>query len=226
MAEIRDDQTQMEVKQKLTTDYTTAYTADYTTDCFLAEPTANYTDKDKNAIMIITERKDLVSNESFADSVIFNLKSNHFTRRKITDNDKKLEINGACSVMYRGMLFVYGGTPLNQILSFTCDQKKLEHKGTLRFDFNEGSCASNNHLIMLCFTNNAKKKCYKSKYPVPKNSCQWFTPTEESHYEHSMADVAMTSGKRLTVRLFFDLSKLFETFHMHLLISIAFDSKF
>ena len=185
----RANQTQMsEVKQNTTN-------LSNSTQCILAEPNSNYTDRNKDSILILTERKDFVNNENFADSVIFNLKSNHFTRRQITDDNKKLMIEGSCSVMYRDMLFVYGGKPQNQVLSLTCDQKKLEQTGKLRFDFSGGACSSNNHLIMLCFSNNAKKKCYKSKYPVPKNWCQWFTPTEESLFEHSMTDIALSSGE-------------------------------
>ena len=115
--------------------------------------------------------------------------------------------------VYRDTLFVYGGKsvrdkmgyvykkndriPQNQVLSLTCAQNKLEQKSKLSFDFYSGSCTSNNQQIMLCFPGNANKQCFKSKYPVPISWWEWFTLAEESLFEHSRTNVAMSSGKSI-----------------------------
>ena len=101
-------------------------------------------------------------------------------------------------------MFIYGGTTgssstslnfKNQILELDCKTKQLEQRTKLRFDFEQGSCASNNVDILLCFAKNDRKQCHKSTVPAPKNWWESFTQTNDSSFAHAETAFAMSSGE-------------------------------
>ena len=125
---------------------------------------------------------------------------------------------GSCSVVYRGVLYVYGQGSTNfqwfiisvcfasykfipdfcglnsprQVLTLKCDKLTFETRSTLSFDFAGGACSTNDNYIVLCFPNQNKKQCYKSKSPIPDHWWQ-FTLTRKSIFEHDFTAIALSS---------------------------------
>ena len=62
----------------------------------------------------------------------------------------------------------------------------------LPFDFTGGVCSTNDNRIMLCFSRQEKKRCYKSRSPISEHWWQ-FTLTRESIFEHNFTAIALSS---------------------------------
>ena len=84
----------------------------------------------------------------------------------------------------------------SQVITLKCDgfnfASKFEVQSQLMFNFTSGACSTNDDQIMLCFPEQNKKRCYKSKTPLPKYWWQ-FTLTRESHFEHNSTTIAISS---------------------------------
>ena len=79
-----------------------------------------------------------------------------------------------------------------RVLTLKCDRLTFEVKPTLSFDFTGGACATNNNHIVLCFSKQDKKRCYKSRSPIPEHWWQ-FSLTRESIFEHNFTAIALSS---------------------------------
>ena len=87
---------------------------------------------------------------------------------------------------YRG-----SGFP-NQILTLNFDKFKFDTKALLPFNFTGGACSTNDYYIMLCFSNEHERRCYKSKSPIPEH--WWhFTLTRKSLFDHNSTMISMSS---------------------------------
>ena len=89
--------------------------------------------------------------------------------------------------------YFYGGSNHpNKIFKFGCDESEVLSR--IKFNFVGGTCASNNKHILLCFSDENKRLCYKSKSPLPKQWWQWFTFVDFSYATHD--SIALSSGNR------------------------------
>ena len=79
-----------------------------------------------------------------------------------------------------------------QVHALKCDGLTFEPKSTLPFDFTGGACSTNDDLIMLCFSEQEKQRCYKSRSPTLEYWWQ-FTLTNVSNFEHNFTPIALTS---------------------------------
>ena len=80
----------------------------------------------------------------------------------------------------------------SRILTLKCDGLTFQTISTLPFDFTGGVCSTNDDRIMMCFSKQNKKRCYKSKSPTPEYWWQ-FTLTSKSNYEHKSTAIALSS---------------------------------
>ena len=98
----------------------------------------------------------------------------------------------SCYVPFRDELYFYGGLPHSRrIFHFNSVQsEKLQLQ--LKFDFVGGSCARNNHFVLLCFPVENKRLCYKSNSPVPEKWWQWFTYVEFAYTSHG--SISLSTG--------------------------------
>ena len=71
-------------------------------------------------------------------------------------------------------------------------KKNFDTISTLSFDFTAGACSASDNRVMLCFPNQNKKHCYKSRSPVPEHWWQ-FTMTRKSFFEHNFTAIALSS---------------------------------
>ena len=111
-------------------------------------------------------------------------------RFKIKPNDAAIT-KDSCSVSYKDNLYFYGGSNHpNKIFKFGCDESEVPSR--IKFNFVGGTCASNNKHILLCFSDESKRLCYKSKSPLPKQWWQWFTYVDFSYATHD--SIALSSG--------------------------------
>ena len=154
------------------------YTGNVTVDALLILASAeNKTNSTQSSIIGL-------ANKAFSESELF----------------QKAKVLKGCSVAYRGEMFVYGGSEnTRQMLKLECNEKSLHPKGLLQFDFVDGACATNNEHIALCFTSNSNRQCFSSAYPEPSEWWQLFISLESSKFNHELASVAMSPGKRLMV---------------------------
>ena len=81
----------------------------------------------------------------------------------------------------------------SQVLTLQCAGLVFETRSGLPFDFTNGACSTNDNHIMLCFSKQNYKRCYKSRSPTPE---QWwqFTLTRMSNYEHKSTAISLSSG--------------------------------
>ena len=63
---------------------------------------------------------------------------------------------------------------------------------TLAFDFTGGTCSTNDNRIMLCFSEQEKRRCYRSRSPTPEHWWQLIL-TRESIFEHNFTAIALSS---------------------------------
>ena len=80
----------------------------------------------------------------------------------------------------------------SQVLTLKCDGLSFETKTPLPFNFTGGACSANDNYLMLCFSKENNKLCYKSKSPIPEYWWQ-FTLTRESIFEHYSTAIALSS---------------------------------
>ena len=170
-------------------------------ECNLYPEIPIYEEKNNtNSILVLTQKDSkrvipsIINMENFFNP---HYTSTLFASRK----NRKESIVESCSVIHKNKMYVYGGTnsaninARNQILELDCQTKKLEERATLKFAFDQGSCASNNVDIVLCFAKDARKLCYKSIVPAPNSWWESFTQTEESKAGHAETAVAMSEGQ-------------------------------
>ena len=171
-------------------------------DCNIYTEIQIYEEKNNtNSILVLTQNDDKIIGPSVIDlESYFNpqITSTLFKGDKKSEKIK-VSIMESCSIIHKNKLFVYGGK-LNsvvskQILELDCKTKKLEERTKLSFDFVQGSCASNNVVIVLCFAKLDRKLCYKSIVPDPRNWWESFTQIfEKSKYAHADGAFAMSEG--------------------------------
>ena len=127
-----------------------------------------------------------------------NVKSNDYGRsgkliNKPESTANTYNLHKTCYVSHKDELFVYGSLQdTRQISKLECDQ--LVNKRNLSFDFVGGRCATNNNYILLCFSKENERLCYKSKSPAPKDWWEWFTYVDLAYASHD--SIALSLGKR------------------------------
>ena len=67
----------------------------------------------------------------------------------------------------------------------------LRRVGSLNIDFIEGTCATANSKLVLCFPSSDKKLCYLTDQPFGS-----FTPIQNSNAEHVNVRIASSSGQK------------------------------
>ena len=106
-----------------------------------------------------------------------------------------IQIDKSCSVSHKNDIFIYGGSAnRKQILTISSETKRLKITSYLNFDFEDGTCDSNNVNIMLCFAKD-KRLCLKSRYPLSDKWYKSFTKVQKSVVSHMDATVSMSPGK-------------------------------
>ena len=112
----------------------------------------------------------------------------------------------SCSVIHNDEVYFYGGFPQSKQISkvkSTLSSKIMSDSAKLKFDFVGGICASNDKYILLCFPENNRRLCYKSKYSWPKEWWEWFTFVESSFYAHDSVHISSGKKKRTSFRYSF-----------------------
>ena len=89
---------------------------------------------------------------------------------------------------------VWGSSSANQVLTLNCDRMTFETCPSLPFDFTSGACSTNDNHIVLCFSKQSKKRCYKSMSPIPEHWWQ-FTLTRMSSFRHKSISISISAGK-------------------------------
>ena len=113
----------------------------------------------------------------------------------------------SCSLIYQGRLYVYGGlVDKRQILELNWCQDyrtgsevwgytKLIKVGQLQFDFEDGTCATNGVVVVLCFGSIGSRTCYRSDTPRPTSDWwTWFEPMVKSHHNHQSSLITSSQG--------------------------------
>ena len=165
-------------------------------ECNLYPEIPIYEEKNNtDSILILTQKNDKRVDPSIINAR--NFYNTHYTSTLFRPRGPKKEsIVESCSIIHKNKMYVYGGTNFkNQILELDCQKKQLKESGTLKFDFEQGSCASNNVDIVLCFAKIDRKLCYKSAVPAPNSWWESFTQTEESNFGHIQSANAMSGGQ-------------------------------
>ena len=85
-----------------------------------------------------------------------------------------------------------GSDSPSQILSLNCDQMTFEARSPLPFHSTSAACSTNDDHIMLCFSKENKKRCYRSRSPTPEHWWQ-FTLTRMSNFEHNFTAISLSS---------------------------------
>ena len=112
------------------------------------------------------------------------------------DYKSRTQANGACSIIWHGKMYLFGGYSNRRQISVV-DGCKLKKKGILPFKMNVGVCAQRDNVeIFICFQY-AKKKhgetwktCLRSIGPL-----EPFSRLPSSTYNHRRTSIAVTSGK-------------------------------
>ena len=109
------------------------------------------------------------------------------------------EVASACSVIWRGEMYVFGGYTHQRQISMV-DQCQLTRIGDLPFNMYHGACAQrNDQEVFICFEvfnePSTSKNCYLANGPLDN-----FSSLPNSTYEHSNTRIAVNSGKSLLVR--------------------------
>ena len=170
-------------------------------NCYISTEIPVYEEKNNtNSILVLTQKYNKNIEPSIIDMEKFF--NPHYTSTLFQPKkNKKESIVESCSVIHKNKMYVYGGTnsasinAKNQILELDCQTKTLEERATLKFEFDQGSCASNNVDIVLCFAKDARKLCYKSIVPAPNSWWESFTQTKKSKAGHAETAVAMSEGQ-------------------------------
>ena len=99
------------------------------------------------------------------------------------------EVDGSCSITYRGDFYVFGRIGLDRQIS-KLEGCSLERIGSLDFDFELGGCATvNSYSIYLCFRRYDYKRCFVGTDPVGT-----FYNVTESQFNHARTRVAVNDG--------------------------------
>ena len=173
-------------------------------NCYISTEIPVYEEKNNtNSILVLTQKYNKNIDPSIINTEIYyqpHIKSTLFKKDK-THLNVKVSIIESCSILHRNKLYVYGGTDSagtnfkNQVLELDCKTKKLEERAKLHFDFVQGSCASNNVVIVLCFAKIDRKLCYKSIGPALRNWWESFTQIKKSLFAHAEGALAMSEGQ-------------------------------
>ena len=104
----------------------------------------------------------------------------------------------ACSVIWRGDMFIFGGISQEKQIS-KVDQCQLKRVGDLPFDMYYGACAQrNDQEVYICFEvsndSSTGKNCHVSSGPLEN-----FSKLPSSSYEHRNTRIAVTNGKNQMV---------------------------
>ena len=110
------------------------------------------------------------------------------------------QIAGACSVSFRGEMFIYGGQKnQQQVKKLDCKNRHFTMQAKLTFDFVDGACTANDDFVALCFSKTNTKQCYQSRSPVAVNWWEQFLVLPESYCSHYLGAIAISSGTTLKV---------------------------
>ena len=99
-----------------------------------------------------------------------------------------------CFITHRDAFYFFGGSKSpNRISKFDCHKSEI-YENNLKFNFTDGTCISNNEIVLLCFPTENKRLCYKSSYPSPssKKWWQWFSYVKFSFTTHEA--ISISSG--------------------------------
>ena len=149
----------------------------------------------------ISKKVEYISNELFvltkvnATTVItgLNLMTDRTTLKSF--KTKIFSTEKSCAVKFQNEVYIYGSIQNpRQILKLDCQNKEFISVGNLRMDFNDGTCATNTKLLILCFADQNNQLCYQSKNPVPKQWWQKFTKLQKSHFRHELASISASKG--------------------------------
>ena len=100
------------------------------------------------------------------------------------------EVEHSCSLQWQNHYYVFGGWNEERQVSMV-NGNRLERKGTLNFDFDDGGCTVLNQItIVLCFDKNERDVCRQSNNPLGS-----FTKLPNSNYDHNAARIASFDGK-------------------------------
>ena len=101
------------------------------------------------------------------------------------------EVDRSCSIQWQNYYFVFGGFTQKRQVSVV-NGNRLERKGSLAFDFNEGGCTVLNQItIVLCFaTFGEQDVCRQSNNPLGS-----FTKLPNSNFNHYAIRLASFNGK-------------------------------
>ena len=110
----------------------------------------------------------------------------------------KEQIAGACSVSFRGEMFIYGSRKnVRQVTKLDCASRRFTMQAQLAFDFVDGACTANDDFVALCFSKNDTKQCYQSRSPVAVKWWEQFLILPESYCSHYLGAIAISSGTTL-----------------------------
>ena len=91
-----------------------------------------------------------------------------------------------------------GSDSPSQVLTLNCDQVTFEPRSPLPFDLTGAACSTNDDHIMLCFSKENKRRCYKSRSPIPEHWWQ-FTLTKMSNFEHYSTAISLSTYNTLGI---------------------------
>ena len=99
-------------------------------------------------------------------------------------------------MFFRNNLYIYGGSvkPF-QVLELECRNQYFQRRTDLQFSFADGVCANNNELILLCFSSDNKRECWKSLYPVSNDKWwKWHNRVSHSSFRHKSVTISVSTG--------------------------------
>ena len=103
------------------------------------------------------------------------------------------EVENSCSLQWQNRYFVFGGDYEQQKQVSMVNGNRLERKGSLDFDFDNGGCTVlNQRTIVLCFDFYETKVCRQSNNPLGS-----FTKLPNSNHEHESTRIASFDGKNI-----------------------------
>ena len=122
------------------------------------------------------------------------LRSNEYCKMSDFTNEPNYAktFRESCHVSYNDELFFYGGLNHSRRIFKLNSDSSEKPLSELKFDFVSGSCARNNDFVLLCFSVENKRLCYKSNSPVPDKWWKWFTYVEFAYTTHD--SISLSSG--------------------------------
>ena len=102
-----------------------------------------------------------------------------------TFGEHSTEVNESCSVLFKGIAYIFGGSNQKQQIS-RVENCQLRRVGGLDFDFKDGACAATASKIYLCFRADMDfKSCQTGNDPTG-----IFEHIAESNFEHQYTRIA------------------------------------